>query len=59
MQLSPRLAPAHSNLASALKEQGQVERALAHYRQAISLDPYFADAHSESMTRAGGGLSYI
>jgi tetratricopeptide (TPR) repeat protein len=47
VQLSPHLAPAHSNLASALKEQGQVGRALAHYQQAIALDPFLADAHSE------------
>ena len=29
-----------------MKEQGKIEQAIAHYQQAISIDPMFADAYS-------------
>jgi tetratricopeptide (TPR) repeat protein len=42
----PTFAAAHSNLGSVLKDQGQVQQAIAHYQEAIKLDPLFADAYS-------------
>lgn len=33
-------------LGSVFKEQGKLEQALAHYHEAISIDPLFADAYS-------------
>ena len=35
----------HIALSSILKEQGKIEQAIAHYQQAISIDPMF-DAYS-------------
>jgi protein O-GlcNAc transferase len=31
---------------SILKEQGKIDQALAHYQEAINIDPQFADAYS-------------
>ena len=42
----PRFAAAHSNLGSILKEQGKSQQAIAHYQQAIDIDPMFAGAYS-------------
>jgi len=39
-----RFAAAHSNLGSILKEQGRHAQALAHYHEAVSIDPSLADA---------------
>jgi protein O-GlcNAc transferase len=41
----PSFAPAHTNLGSLLREQGQLDQAIAHYHQAIALDPDFAEAY--------------
>ena len=46
MPFNARFSAAHSNLGSVLKEQGKIEQAIAHYQQAISIDPMFADAYS-------------
>ena len=48
-RLMPRFAAAHSNLGSILKEQGKIDQALAHYHEAIGIDPIFADAYKWSM----------
>ena len=45
-RLMLRFSAAHCNLGSILKEQGKIEQAIAHYQQAISIDPMFADAYS-------------
>jgi protein O-GlcNAc transferase len=42
----PRFAAAHSNLGSILKEQGKLDQSLAHYQEAINIDPMFADAYA-------------
>ena len=42
----PLFAPAHVNLGSLLRGVGQLDQALAHYHQAIALDPSFAEAHT-------------
>lgn len=39
LELDPRHAPSHYNLALALADQRQIEAALAHYAQAVKLDP--------------------
>src|SRR5580704_10167257 len=36
---------AHSNLGSALNNQGKTDEAIAHYREAIELRPSYAEAH--------------
>ena len=35
----------HYNLANALRDSGQIDEAIAHYEQAVSLDPHLAEAH--------------
>jgi tetratricopeptide (TPR) repeat protein len=40
------LAQAHNNLGNVLKDKGQVEEAMTHYRLAIQLDPKDAKAHT-------------
>jgi tetratricopeptide (TPR) repeat protein len=42
--LSPNAAGVHNLLASALRSQGEVDKALAHYRRALELDPDRVDA---------------
>lgn len=42
----PRFSAAHSNLGSVFKEQGKLQQAIAHYQEAIKIDPSFADAFS-------------
>jgi Tfp pilus assembly protein PilF len=44
--LNPANAKAHSNLGIALATQGRVVEAIAHYEDALALDPYFPDAHN-------------
>ena len=43
---NPAASLAHNNLGSRLLEQGQVDGAAAHFRQALESDPGFAEAHS-------------
>ena len=43
---SPNYAEAHSNLGNALKDKGQLDEAIAAFRQAIALRPDYAEAHS-------------
>ncbi|MBN1676514.1 MAG: tetratricopeptide repeat protein [Kiritimatiellae bacterium] len=45
LDLHPRSHVGHYNLAIALARRGDTERALAHYREAIRIEPAFADAH--------------
>ena len=42
----PEFAAAHSNLASVLQQQGKLQEALLHYKEAIRIAPTFADAYS-------------
>ena len=42
----PEFAAAHSNLASVLQQQGKLQEALQHYKDAIRISPTFADAYS-------------
>ncbi|KAK6299278.1 hypothetical protein J4Q44_G00307880 [Coregonus suidteri] len=42
----PEFAAAHSNLASVLQQQGKLQEALMHYKEAIRISPTFADAYS-------------
>ncbi len=46
LALRPRMAPAHNNLANALRQQGRNDEALAHYAEALRADPGLADASS-------------
>jgi tetratricopeptide (TPR) repeat protein len=46
LRLQPDLAEAHDNLGNALKERGELEEAVACYRQALRLKPDLAEAHS-------------
>ena len=45
IRLMPNFAAAHSNLGSVLKEQGKLEEALAHYHEAVTIDPLFSDGY--------------
>jgi tetratricopeptide (TPR) repeat protein len=45
IDLDPKYALAHSNLAAALREKDDVEGAIACCRRAIALDPKLALAH--------------
>jgi len=40
------LPQAHNNLANALALEGNIDRAVRHYRQALSLKPDFAAARA-------------
>ena len=42
----PTYAQAHYNLGNALRDKGQLDEAIAAYRQAIALKPNYAEAHS-------------
>lgn len=42
----PEFAAAHSNLASVLQQQGKLNEALLHYKEAIRISSTFADAYS-------------
>ena len=42
----PDFAAAHSNLASILQQQGKLQEAILHYKEAIRIAPTFADAYS-------------
>jgi predicted O-linked N-acetylglucosamine transferase (SPINDLY family) len=44
--LAPNYADAHNNLAEALKDSGQLDEAVAHYRAAMKLRPQDAALHS-------------
>ena len=45
IQLNPRFADAHSNLASIYKDAGQVPEAIQSYKMALKLKPEFSDAY--------------
>jgi tetratricopeptide (TPR) repeat protein len=44
----------HDNLSSLLSRQGDLEGAVAHYQQAINLDPGFFKAHNNLGTALAG-----
>ena len=46
MALRPESPGAHLNLGNALYGKGQLDEAIACWRQAIALDPKYANAHS-------------
>ena len=45
IQLNPRFADAHSNLASIYKDAGQIPEAIRSYKMALKLKPEFSDAY--------------
>ena len=45
MEIEPTFVDAWSNLGIALAELKQFDQALCAYRQALQLDPHYADAH--------------
>lgn len=45
IQLNPRFADAHSNLASIYKDAGQIPEAIQSYKMALKLKPEFSDAY--------------
>jgi tetratricopeptide (TPR) repeat protein len=54
LRIEPDYAAAHRNLASALRAQGEPERAAHHYRRALEIDP--GDVESHRGLRELGGL---
>lgn len=44
LQICPKHAEAHNNLASLLEEQGNYAQAIAHYRQALQTKPNYSNA---------------
>lgn len=46
LKIYPEFAAAHSNLASILQQQGRLQEAIEHYKEAIKISPTFADAYS-------------
>jgi cytochrome c-type biogenesis protein CcmH/NrfG len=44
LKLRPAFVPAHTHLAQALAQQNKFAKAAAQYREALRLDPHFADA---------------
>ena len=57
-RLFPSFAVAHCNLASVFKEQGKLSQAIAHYHEAVAIDPEFAEAYRcvWVCVGAGGGV---
>lgn len=61
-KIYPEFAAAHSNLASILQQQGKLQDAINHYKEAIRIAPTFADAYSnmgntlKEMGDVGGAL---
>ena len=55
MRFKPKhqCAVAHSNLGDVFQQQGQGERAVEHYKKALSYDPYMESAYSNL------GVAYI
>jgi len=47
VELDPRFAYGHKELAAVLRRRGDLERAAAHCERAIELRPLFPEAHSE------------
>ncbi|KAJ8943173.1 hypothetical protein NQ318_008037, partial [Aromia moschata] len=52
LEVFPEFAAAHSNLASVLQQQGKLNEALMHYKEAIRIQPTFADAYSNMVVKA-------
>ena len=46
LELAPRNAEAHNNLALCLSRQGKHREAVAHYQKALEIKPRFAEAHN-------------
>lgn len=46
LQKNPENRIAHLNLGEVLDEQGRLDEAVVHYREALRIDPYFAKAHN-------------
>jgi len=56
IRLKPALPGAHTNLGSALADQGKLNEAIAAYREALRLKPDYADAHNNlglALTKQG------
>jgi protein O-GlcNAc transferase len=49
LEIDPRYAPAHYNLANIMRVSGQRAQAVGHYQAAVDADPAFAHAHEELM----------
>ena len=43
----PNNSLAHNSIGNALSQQGKVEQAMAHYREAIRIKPSYAEAHND------------
>ena len=43
---SPQKVRAHNNLGNALKNQGKIEEAIAHFNKALQINPGYAKAHN-------------
>ena len=43
---SPQKARPHNNLGNALKHQGKIEEAIAHFKKALQINPGYAKAHN-------------
>jgi tetratricopeptide (TPR) repeat protein len=52
--IRPRSPAAHSNLGSALHQQGKLDEAIAEFRTALRLEPDFADAYNNLGAALGG-----
>lgn len=44
--LSPEDAEVHGNIGNVLRDRGQFDKAIAHFRRAIEIRPSFAEAHN-------------
>ena len=53
------LPQAHNNLANALALEGNIDRAVRHYRQALSLKPDFAAASPATREAAAAALAAL
>jgi Flp pilus assembly protein TadD len=46
VEKSPQKVRPHNNLGNALKHQGKIEEAIAHFKKALQLNPGYAKAHN-------------